>query len=77
MKPCSCPWSSGRRHSAADKLSCNRPGVLLPRSAGAVLFFSPVSALIFSRKGVISAKMSLPGRFFAKLDQIFEKTLYK
>ena len=39
----------------ADKLSCNRPGVLLPRSAGAVLFFARFS-LIFSRKGVISAK---------------------
>ena len=39
------PWSSGRRHSAADKLSCNRPGVLLPRSAGAVLFFCPFHPL--------------------------------
>ena len=47
------------------------------RPDAAALFFSPVSALIFSRKGVISAKMSLPGRFFAKLDRIFEKTLYK
>ncbi len=44
-KTCSCPWSSGRRHSAADKLSCNRPGVLLPRSAGAVLFFRPFQPL--------------------------------
>lgn len=29
----------------ADKLSCNRPGVLLPRSAGAVLFFRPFQPL--------------------------------
>lgn len=44
-RPAPARGPAGGGTLAADKLSCNRPGVLLPRSAGAVLFFRPFQPL--------------------------------